>query len=74
MDNQWRVYKSVRSPFDPCPPIRHKAFIVPVNQYLAFQPRSMKQFAPRDALRNGTLWPELYSPYVSPVKDGGPRE
>lgn len=70
MDQQWRTYQPFRSPFDPCPPIGDKAFIVPPNQYINFQAKSLKQYAPREALKRGTLWPELYSPYDSPYKGG----
>lgn len=63
MDRQWRVYTPYRSPYDPCPPQDVKAYIVPPNQYVIVQPKGMRQFPPRDALRHGTLWPELYSPY-----------
>ncbi|MCF8567286.1 spore coat associated protein CotJA [Alicyclobacillus tolerans] len=62
MDRQWRVYYPYRSPFDPCPPLE-KAYIVPPNQYVTFQPKGLKQYTPREALRRGTLWPDLYSPY-----------
>ncbi|WDL96087.1 spore coat associated protein CotJA [Alicyclobacillus sp. ALC3] len=70
MDRQWRVYAPYRSPFDPCPPTDPKAFIVPPNQYVVFQPKGLRQFAPREALKRGTLWPDLYSPY-DPPKGGG---
>lgn len=72
MDRQWRTYEPYRSPFDPCPPTEDKVFIVPPNQYITFQAKGLKQFAPREALKHGTLWPELYSPYDVPHK-GGPR-
>jgi spore coat protein JA len=71
MDRQWRVHQPYRSPFDPCPP-RPKAFIVSPNQYIVVQPKGMKQFSPRDALKHGTLWPDLYSPYSPPHKGGIP--
>lgn len=72
MDHQWRTYQPYRSPFDPCPPLEDKAFIVPPNQYINFQPKALKQFAPREALKRGTLWPELYSSYTPPHRGGQP--
>ncbi|GGJ09632.1 protein CotJA [Alicyclobacillus cellulosilyticus] len=63
MDAQWRTYTPWRSPFDPCPPREQRAYIVPPNQFIQTQPRGLRQFAPREALRRGTLWPDLYSPY-----------
>lgn len=63
MDSQWREYASCRSPFDPCPPKR-KAFIVSPNNFLKYQPKGLRQFTPREALSRGTLWPDLFSPYL----------
>lgn len=71
MDRQWRVYDPWRSPFDPCPPLQPKVYMVPPNQYVVFQPKGMKQFNPREALKCGTLWPDLYSPYDPPRAGGG---
>jgi spore coat protein JA len=45
-------------------------YIVPPNQYMTFQPAGLKQFSPREALRKGTLWPDLYSPYPGGRKGG----
>lgn len=73
VDAQWRVYQPYRSPFDPCPASEDKAFMVPPNQYITFQKKSLKQYAPREALKRGTLWPDLYSPYERPRKKGGAR-
>lgn len=66
MDRQWRVYQPYRSPMDPCPPLAPKAFIVPPNQYVITQSKGLRQYAPREALKRGTLWPDLYSPYDPP--------
>jgi spore coat protein JA len=74
MDNQWRSYRPYHSPLDPCPPIGKKVYIVPPNQYITFQPAGLKQFSPREALRKGTLWPDLYSPYHGGRKGGAVRE
>lgn len=69
MDRQWRAFDAYHSPLDPCPP-RPKAYIVPPNQYVVVQATDMKQFSPFDALKHGTLWPDLYSPYDPPLKGG----
>jgi spore coat protein JA len=64
-DTQWRDYAPYVSPYDPCPPIRVKWYIVPPNQYITFQPTNLPQYSLDEALRRGTLWPALYSPYHS---------
>ncbi len=64
-DSQWRDWKPYVSPNDPCPPIRVKWYIVPPNQFIPFQPMNLPQFPLEEALRRGTLWPALYSPYPS---------
>ncbi|XID96012.1 spore coat associated protein CotJA [Paenibacillaceae bacterium WGS1546] len=46
-----------------------KWYIVPPNQYIAFQPMNLPQFPLDEALYRGTLWPALYSPY--PSRKGG---
>lgn len=69
MDRQWRPFDSYHSPLDPCPP-RPKMYIVPPNQYVLVQAKGMKQFAPFEALKRGTLWPDLCSPYDPPVRGG----
>ncbi|CAM3745325.1 spore coat associated protein CotJA [Alicyclobacillus pomorum] len=69
MDGQWRSHQPFRSPFDPCPPLP-KAYVVPPNQYITYQPEGLKQFSPREALKHGTLWPDLYSPYEARYKRG----
>ncbi|MGM1047912.1 spore coat protein JA [Paenibacillus uliginis N3/975] len=60
-----RVYVPYRGPFDPCPPLPYRTYVVPVNQFIVFQPVDLPQFSPAEALRHGTLWPALYSPYNS---------
>ena len=70
MDGQWRVYYPYRSPYDPCPPKGDKTYIVPPNQYVTFQRKGLKQYAPREALKRGTLRPELYSLYERPGQRG----
>ncbi|KPV42052.1 spore coat associated protein CotJA [Alicyclobacillus ferrooxydans] len=71
MDSQWRPFDTYHSPFDPCPP-KPKSYIVPPNQFIVFQAKGMKQFAPQEALKRGTLWPDLYSPYEA-MPQGGAR-
>ncbi|MEK3786061.1 spore coat associated protein CotJA [Paenibacillus sp. FSL K6-1230] len=60
-------------PCDPCPPIRVKFYSLPPNLFITFQPPGLPQFSPAEALRKGTLWPALYSPYVpnQTTKGGG---
>ncbi|MDQ0058097.1 spore coat associated protein CotJA [Paenibacillus harenae] len=64
-DDQVRYYAPYIGPFDPCPPIRIKSYNVPPQLFIPFQPPNLQQFQPADALRLGTLWPALYSPYSS---------
>ncbi len=64
MDPRWQTYTPYHSANDPCPVHTSKPFIIPVNQFITVQPRHLKQFAYREALRHGTLWPDLYSPYT----------
>lgn len=61
--NQERVYYPFVGPHDPCPPIREKTYVVPPNQFIVFQPMSLPQYSPQEALQIGTLWPIFYSPY-----------
>jgi len=61
--NPYRYYEPFIGPYDPCPPITVKRYVVPINQYLNFQPAGLPQFAPAEALKRGTLWPLLSSPY-----------
>ncbi len=67
---QRKYYYPYISPFDPCPPIRVKSYETPPQLYLGFQPEGLPQFKPFEALRRGTLWPALYSPYESPHREG----
>ena len=62
MRNVWKDYRPFRGLYDPCPPIP-KSYVLPPNLFLLFQPPGMKQYSPREALRHGTLWPDLYSSY-----------
>jgi spore coat protein JA len=63
MNTQFKVYETYVGPFDPCPPVRFKTYSTAPNLYMAFQPMSLQQFNPHEALKLGTLWPALYSPY-----------
>ncbi|MCC3375700.1 spore coat associated protein CotJA [Cohnella sp. REN36] len=64
-DNQLREWRPYVSPWDPCPPILVKTYVVPPNQYIYFQPMNLPQFTLDEAIRRGTLWPALFSPYAS---------
>ena len=70
MDSQERVYTPYRGPFDPCPPKPFKTYVVPPNQYIGFQPPDLPQFSLPEALKAGTLWPALFSPYDSKCRGG----
>ncbi|SFM20009.1 spore coat protein JA [Paenibacillus sp. 1_12] len=61
--NQEKAWFPYVGPCDPCPPIRVKIFSTPPQLYIHFQPMNLPQFSPQEALRHGTLWPALYSPY-----------
>lgn len=61
----YREWRPFRGPFDPCPPILVKTYVVPPNQYITFQPMNLPQFSLQEALCKGTLWPALFSPYES---------
>jgi len=56
----WRPYVG---PHDPCPPMKEKYYWTPPNLYLGFQPPGLPRFEIHEALRRGTLWKALYSPY-----------
>ncbi|WP_332646130.1 spore coat associated protein CotJA [Lysinibacillus sp. 54212] len=70
MFTQYKYWKPYISPFDPCEPIRVKSFSTPPQLYIPFQPTGLSQFSPKEALKHGTLWPQLYSPYPNPQKGG----
>lgn len=69
---QYREYRPFVGPFDPCPPILVKSYSTPAHLFLGFQPPNLPQFHPQEALKLGTLWPALYSPYESRRK-GHPK-
>ncbi|MBB6672338.1 spore coat associated protein CotJA [Cohnella nanjingensis] len=71
LDNQLREWRPYVSPLDPCPPILIKTYVVPPNQYIHYQPMNLPQFTLDEAIRKGTLWPALYSPYMSRRKAKG---
>jgi spore coat protein JA len=60
---QERQYAPFIGPFDPCPPVKCKTYSTPPQLFITFQPMNLPQFTPQEALRLGTLWPALYSPY-----------
>ena len=68
VSDQYRTYRPVRSPFDPCPPIEEKSYNVPPQLFIPFQPPNWPQFSPYEALKHGTLWPALNSPYPDPSR------
>jgi spore coat protein JA len=68
MLDQTNSYLPLVSPFDPCRPMRVKIYQTPPQLYIGYQPYNLPQFSPAEALRAGTLWPILYSPY-----DGRPK-
>jgi spore coat protein JA len=70
MYNQVRAYQPYHSPYDPCPPIGLKYYVLPPNQFIPFQPYGLPQYKPREALYRGTLWPALYSYYQNPYEKG----
>ncbi|WP_082084236.1 spore coat associated protein CotJA [Paenibacillus beijingensis] len=45
--------------------MRVKTYIVPPNKFITYQPMNLPQFPLPEALKLGTLWPALYSPYES---------
>ncbi|ASS69225.1 spore coat associated protein CotJA [Paenibacillus sp. RUD330] len=61
----YREWFPFHGPFDPCPPIQVKTYVIPPNQYIPYQPMGLPQYPLEEALRLGTLWPALYSPYES---------
>jgi spore coat protein JA len=63
MNSQFKEYAPFVGPFDPCPPIRCKTYVTAPNLYVVYQPPSLPQFNPSEALRLGVLWPAYYSPY-----------
>ncbi|WP_438351684.1 spore coat associated protein CotJA [Paenibacillus sp. FA6] len=71
MNSQIRSYTPFVGPFDPCPPLLCRTYVVPPNQFINFQPSGWPQFSLPEALRRGTLWPALYSPYTARQSQGG---
>jgi spore coat protein JA len=65
VSNQTREWYPFVGPFDPCPPKYVKTYVVPPNQFIPYQPMNLPQFPLPQALKLGTLWPALYSPYDS---------
>ncbi|WP_127588218.1 spore coat associated protein CotJA [Paenibacillus koleovorans] len=59
----YRYYEPFIGPFDPCPPIRVKFYSTPPDLFMGYQPPNLPQFSPMEALKYGTLWPALFSPY-----------
>ncbi|PID16084.1 hypothetical protein CSV63_05445 [Sporosarcina sp. P34] len=64
MDYTFRgSYEPYISPWDPCPPIIVKTFPLPPQLFMNFQPASLPQFSPAEALQHGSLWPALVDGY-----------
>ncbi|SFS35509.1 spore coat associated protein CotJA [Marininema halotolerans] len=63
-----KYYRPYIGPFDPCPPLPYRSYETPPQLYLGFQPYNLPQNSPQDALRTGTLWPDLFAPYPNPYK------
>ena len=68
LHDQVRFWHPYIGPFDPCPLIRVKTYVVPPNQFICFQPAGLPQFSLPEALCRGTLWPALFSPYPAGSK------
>ncbi|QFF97779.1 spore coat associated protein CotJA [Psychrobacillus glaciei] len=52
-------YKPFVSPLDPCPPILVKHFVLPPQIFTNFQPPGLPQYSPKEALWQGSLWPQF---------------
>ncbi|MHA0857790.1 spore coat associated protein CotJA [Paenibacillus sp. CMAA1364] len=48
-----------------------RTYVIPPNQFITFQPVGWPQYSLSEALRVGTLWPALYSPYTARQSQGG---
>ncbi|MWC26956.1 spore coat associated protein CotJA [Paenibacillus sp. MMS18-CY102] len=67
----YREWRPFIGPHDPCPPVYVKTYVVPPNQYIPYQPMNLPQYSLAEALKAGTLWPALYSPYHSKCSKKG---
>lgn len=63
MPEQVRTWYPYISPHDPCPPMKEKTYWTPPHLFMRFQPPNLEKFEIHEALRRGTLWKALYSPY-----------
>ncbi len=63
-----KTYYPPRGTYDPCPPIGAKYYSTPPQLYIGFQPPSLAQFSPQEALNKGTLWPLFYDYYENPYQ------
>lgn len=70
MTTQRVHYGSYNSPYDPCPTliVDWTKFLKLPELFIDFQPYGLPQYAPNIALRHGTLWPTLFSPYHNPYE------
>jgi spore coat protein JA len=69
--NHLREWMPFNGPFDPCPPVLVKKYIVPPNQFIPYQPPNLPQYSLDQALKLGTLWPALFCPYSPMDRQGG---
>lgn len=53
------TFRPYVSPRDPCPPILVKTFVLPPQLFMNFQQPGLPQNSPEEALRQGSLWPQL---------------
>ncbi|TQR14236.1 spore coat associated protein CotJA [Psychrobacillus soli] len=53
------TYRPYISPRDPCPPILVKTFVLPPQLFTNFQQPGLTQNSPEEALKQGSLWPQL---------------
>jgi spore coat protein JA len=69
-----KTYRPYISPFDPCPPIPIKTYETPAELYVGYQPYGLPQYPPKVALKQGTLWPALFTPYQNPYESFARKE
>lgn len=67
MNVNLKSYVPFQGKFDSCPQVI-KYYSTPPHIYLGFQEAGLEQFAPKEALKKGTLWPIFYEYYENPYK------
>jgi spore coat protein JA len=63
MKNEVKAFEPIKGKYDPCTPIAEKTFVLPPQLYSEYQPVELPQFSAKEALKKGTLWPDLFSSY-----------